>query len=176
MTANAVVAGTFADLKTVKSRSVVQMVIEIPIERGASVVEMFGFPQPGAEVPVAVARLIDSPKAEPQIEAPAAPAKPPAEKPKRTWDEFAYSEQAFIKCGDQEFRNFLAARKATFAHDAESAAVGVRSLCRVKSRSEFDTDESAAQRWRVLHGEFTRWRSEQIGQAEAEAQARAYSR
>lgn len=61
MTANAIVSGTFSDFKLVKTRSVAQLVIEIPIERAADAVAIFGIPQPGQEIAVAVARLIESP-------------------------------------------------------------------------------------------------------------------
>lgn len=57
MTANAVLSGTYSDFKIVKTRSVFQMVIEGPIERAAEAVAMFGVPQPGQEIHVAVARL-----------------------------------------------------------------------------------------------------------------------
>lgn len=174
MTANAVVAGTFADLKTVKSRSVVQMVIEIPIERGASVVEMFGFPQPGEEVPVAVARLMPT--------AAEAPAKPPAEKPKpagQKWDECKYAKQVSTACGDPEFREWLRERAGSVAVPQRDEAVAeVKRIIGIASRKELDADPEgpAVQRWNELHGEFKRQQREQIGQAEAEAQARAYAR
>lgn len=65
---NAVVSGTYSDFKIVKTRSVFQMVIEGPIERAAEAVAMFGVPQPGQEIHVAVARL--------QVPAPSVARKP----------------------------------------------------------------------------------------------------
>ena len=40
------IKGTYADFKTVKSRSVVQMVIEIPIEQSTELVSKCGIPIP----------------------------------------------------------------------------------------------------------------------------------
>ena len=57
------IAGTYSDLKFIKSRSVAQVVVEVPIERAADVVALFGTPQPGGEVWVGMARLKDNPNA-----------------------------------------------------------------------------------------------------------------
>jgi hypothetical protein len=169
MTANAVIAGTFADLRSVKSRSVVVLHIEVPIERAADVVAMFGYPQPGEEVSVAVARLL-----------PAAADPAPAtatSKPKRPWDDLSLAQQAGIACGDPDFWVWLDhSRAAANVFDVDSAAQEVRYRCNVKSRREFDRDEAAARRWNALHGEFKRWRADRAGQEQAEAQAAAYGR
>lgn len=138
MTANAVVAGTFADLRTVKSRSVVQMVIEIPIERGASVVEMFGFPQPGEEVLVAVARLMPQP---------AAPEPQPV-KERTPWDAMKHSQQAAILCGEVGFQRWIK------VETKEAAAEFVRQHCGVPSRKDLDQDDEAASRWNRLSGQY----------------------
>lgn len=55
----AVIQGTFADMKTVKTRKTLQIIIECPIELGEQVVKAFGFPDPSKEVNVAIARLND---------------------------------------------------------------------------------------------------------------------
>ncbi len=56
---DAVIQGTFADMKTVKTRKTLQIVLEVPIEMGEQVVRAFGFPDPSKEVNVAIARLQD---------------------------------------------------------------------------------------------------------------------
>lgn len=61
MSANAVVAGTYADFKVIKSRSVVQVVIELPIEKGADFIDKFGMPLPGVETWMAIAWLLKEP-------------------------------------------------------------------------------------------------------------------
>lgn len=65
---NAVIDGTYSDFKLVKTRSVFQMVIEGPIERAAEAIAMFGVPQPGQEIHVAVARLQASPGPAPAVD------------------------------------------------------------------------------------------------------------
>lgn len=119
MTANAIISGTFADLKTVKSRSVVQMIVEVPIERGEEVVKMFGFPQPGSEVSVAVARLAVEKEPEP-------------EKPRQQWDNMSRAQQAGILCADAEFWKYMRVENEADAIQA------VYDQCGVTSRRNLD--------------------------------------
>lgn len=120
MTSNAIIAGTFADLKTVKTRSVVQMIVEVPIERGEEVVKMFGFPQPGSEVSVAVARLAEQKTPEPA-------------KPRQQWDNMPRAQQAGILCGEDGFRQFIG------VVDEDQAVNWIYSRFGVSSRTELDT-------------------------------------
>jgi hypothetical protein len=149
MPAPAAISGTFSDLKTVKSRSVVQLVIEVPIEQGAAVIEAFGFPQPGAEVHVAVARLV------------AAPAtidhQPKEDKPRRKFDAMPRSQQAGIRCNEVAFWRYLNERcNFVFVVDDErSAGAAVREICNVKSRA--DLDAHAAVSWDRLEATFQTW-------------------
>ena len=137
------IQGTFADLKSVKTRSVVQMVIEIPIEQAERVVSMFGFPQPGAEIAVAVARL-DPEKAKGSVGARETPAKP-----KKRFHELPLSQQAALRCQDGGFREFLTAEHAMIRNS--DAADFVRRWCEVKSRAELDSNAKAASLWTSLN-------------------------
>ena len=145
MTEPAAIMGTFADLKTVKTRSVVQMIIEVPIEHGEQIIAAFGFPRPGAEVPVAVARL-DPEKAS---TSPAA-----SDKPKKPFKDYKLSQQAGMRCGDDNFTRFLKDIKGW--HGIENAAA-VRTDCNVLSRTEFDTSPEAAKRWKAYNAEYEQW-------------------
>lgn len=144
--------GTFADLKSVKTRSVVQMIIEVPIEQAKQVVDVFGFPQPGAEIPVAVARM-NPPVAKPS---PAAP-----EKDTVPFHDHKLSWQAGVRCNDHRFSDFLKGHHASAweAGDAGQepevvAAVVVRYLCGVPSRADLNDDEGAGFTWKSLNAEF----------------------
>lgn len=57
----AVIAGSFADYRLVKSRSVLQVIVEIPIEQQGAAFAALGYPLPGTEIPVAVARMNSDP-------------------------------------------------------------------------------------------------------------------
>lgn len=147
MPAPAAISGTFSDLKTVKSRSVVQIVIEVPIERAAAVVEAFGFPQPGAEIHVAVARLVAAPAT---IEH-----EPAAEKPRRKFGEMPRAQQAGIRCSEQAFWRFLNETYGQGISAPESAAAFVRLLCNVESRANLDGQGADA--WDALEARFYLW-------------------
>ena len=133
MTDPAVISGTFADLKIVKTRSVVQMVIEVPIEQGSQIIEAFGFPQPSAEIPVAVARLD----------------KQPVKAPKR----YSRAQMAGILCNDPHFQKWIAT-KGGWTEDQNGAVQGIYSLCVIKSRRELDKGGFAADTWDKLVMEF----------------------
>lgn len=148
MTKPAAIAGTFSDLKTVKTRSVVQMIIEVPIEHGEQIIAAFGFPRPGDEVPVAVARL-DPEKAK---------ATPVAsKKPRRPFHELPLSQQAGIRCQDEGFRNFLSRMKFWQAATESEAAEYLYSACGVESRAFLDTNEQAGKVWQRINTAYEQW-------------------
>lgn len=53
----AAISGTFSDYKLIRSRSVLQIVVEVPVERQAEAFAALGYPQPGGDIHVVVARL-----------------------------------------------------------------------------------------------------------------------
>lgn len=57
---HAAIAGSFADYRLIKSRGVLQIVVEVPVERQAEAFAALGYPVPGADIHVAVARLVSS--------------------------------------------------------------------------------------------------------------------
>lgn len=133
----AVIQGTFADLKTVKTRSVVQMVVEVPIEQGEQIVRAFGFPQPGQEVNVAVARIV--PGAKPQEQA-----KPEPTDGHKRFEDMPRPQQAGILCNDKSFMEWMG------AGDTNMAAAILRQRLGVQSRADLKTDTEAAGKWDAL--------------------------
>ena len=139
MTDRAIFQGTVREIKQIVTRSVLQIVIEVPIENGRLVyAALGGWPVAGSEPWVAVARL--DPKA-----APAAPSEP--EKPK-----FSLTRQAGIACDDPRFRQWLIEVKGMPESGKTSATV--RWICGVGSRADFDKDPAAGERWRALWAEY----------------------
>lgn len=138
------ILGTYSDFKLVKTRSVVQVVIEVPLERAHEVTELFGLPQPGAEVLIGMARLRPGTQ---RIEAPANEDRPPAK----------LSQLAGILCNEGGFRVFLS--ENGFPSDStEKAASAVRLVCGVRSRADLDTNADAAVKFRELRGQYDAWR------------------
>lgn len=144
MTAARIIAGDYADLKTVKTRSVVQIVIECPIEEGETVVHMFGFPQPGKPVKVAIARLADANI----IEGTTA---------HKHWDELPLSQQAGIRCNEESFQRFLREDGGSNVNTTDEAATYVRMICGVNTRAALVSNQDAARKWRDLDARFQGW-------------------
>ena len=148
MTPPAAISGNFADIKLVKTRSVVQMVIEIPIERAKDVTDAFGWPQPGSEIHVAVARL----KTE-TVEKKRPPAQSRAELARRL-------------CGVADFQDYLKERFypgtswQTLGNRYERASHWVKLECGIQSKSELDppdgnaTSYAPAEAWDRLYADF----------------------
>lgn len=148
--------GTFSDFRIVKGRKVVQIMVEVPSEQAnAALAALGGLPDPANPAWVAVARLDakhgETPK---QIEPP---------KERKRWEDMPPAQQSAIRCGEESFREFLAeCRQPTGAAwrgapDAEAAAACVRLICGVNSRSELNTDPTAATAWRHLDNEYWLW-------------------
>jgi hypothetical protein len=117
----AAIAGSYSDLKLVKSRSVCQVVVEIPIEQAERFIAAFGMPIPGSEKPVALALLNAEPKK-------------PEEQVRRHFAQLPRSQQAALMCNDPAFQKWC-------GEDADGSAAYVRRACIVNSRADLDRDE-----------------------------------
>lgn len=151
------ILGSYADLKIIKTRSVVQIVVEVPLERGKEVTDLFGLPQPNAEIPVLVSRIDpeaiqrgEPPLVEPQqIEHHNDDAKPPR----------PLSQVAAILCGIGSFQQYICETSDGWDHrpTTEEAAAWLRSVCDVKSRTEINTNPTAQRRFKELRSGYDAW-------------------
>lgn len=140
MNASAAIQASYADFRLVKSRKVVQLVFEVPLEKANEAIGVLGgMPDPAAEVWVAVARLQSETKH--------------TEKPKRTFDQMSYAEQAGMTCQDGRFKAFLRERHGVTYDPAEY----VRKFCDVSSRADIRPNTSAAGQWRALVSQYHTW-------------------
>lgn len=151
---SAALAGTFADFKLVKTRSVAQLVIELPIEQADAALSILGgVPKPGAEVHVALARLREAPL-------PAKERAPAADRSFRAKQVYAESDdgtqavtRAALLCRDTMFQQWAADRSRRPATE-EAATVWLRWCAGVKSRSEIATDPKALAAFLKLEREY----------------------
>ena len=132
----AVIRVTYSDFKLVKTRNVVQMVIEVPVEQADMITNQFGIPNPKEEKWVAVA-LLDTRKVEINSRASKA------------------IQHAGIFGQDISFVTFLNT-KVPEVNPQEKATIvkGIRALTGVKSRSEFTSNETALKIWERLYDEY----------------------
>lgn len=134
-----VLKATYADLKTVKTRSTCQLILELPIEALTDVVALLGAPVPGNEVWVAVARLRpEAVQQEPEQLEPPRPQK-------------SLAQIAGIICSQQAFWKYI------HVENEVQAAVYVREHCNVSSRSALDHNEDAALAFRTLNTDYKLW-------------------
>jgi hypothetical protein len=135
-----VLKATYADLKTVKTRSTCQLILELPIEALTDVVALLGAPVPGNEVWVAVARLRpEAVQQEPEQIEPPRPLK-------------SLAQIAGIICNEPAFWKYI------HVANADEAAKYVRGHCGVTSRAALDSNEDAAQAFRTLKADYIIWR------------------
>lgn len=144
------ILASYADLKIIKTRSVVQIVVEIPLERGKEVTDLLGLPQPGAEVPVVVARMDPAMLRKRQEEQAADRAA--ADRSRRP-----LSQVAAVLCNVVAFRRFLEEEHGARSVGSDEAADWLRTHCGVTSRRELDTNDIAAAKFKRLRDEYDLW-------------------
>lgn len=133
MTDSAVISGTYSDFKIIKTRSVVQIIVEVPIERAKEVIDRFGIPQPGKEKWVALALLRDT-EGDTQEEA------PKEDKPKRKWEDMQPAVQAGILVNDP---NFIAWTERAYPEIGGTADERIKAYCGVQSKTELSGDTAS---------------------------------
>ena len=157
--APAAIKATFSEVKIIKTRKVMSLCFEVPLEQADEALRVLGgIPQPMAERWAAIALL--DPKA--TQEAPQAP-----EKVKRSFGELPAPQRAALLCDREAFRRFLEpSATADYSihgiHSVDDAAQMVRELCGVASRSELATNAAAAEKFERLEREFNDWINEPV--------------
>lgn len=155
---------TFADWKLVKTRGVVQVVLEIPLEKSDEAYQVVGgMPDPAKERWFAVARLQE------RAEAPSGKATTTRQsKEPASWHDMQPAQQAGILCNEKSFHKFLQGYCAKdwrdFSHmsdGVQTAAFCIRRLCNgITSRRELIPGTPAAEKWRELVSYYRAWMRE----------------
>lgn len=145
------IAATFVDFRNIKGRKQLQMVFEIPVEQMMEALAILGSPNEHEPSWFAIAPLNYKPEP-----------KALQHKEPRKLADMRLSQQAALLCEDGAFIKWVLNRadRAWVEGSLEgeqhprTSEAAVRSLCGVLSRSEFDTHETAAARWKHLYGEW----------------------
>ena len=141
----AVIEGTYSDFKLVKTRKVVQMVIEVPVEQSHLITESFGIPQPHEEIYVVVARVRSEIK-EIEIIAKAI-------------------QQAGILGQSSDFGEWLSYNYSDLQIDPYNLSTvqqAIRTICGIKSRADMRTDFQGLAKWQEL---YKKWKEFRAGNA-----------
>ena len=148
MTKPVALAATYSDLKFIKTRGVVQIVLEMPLadfHNKDAYDFLGGLPNPASEKWFAIAAI-------------AAESASRQEQSKRTWRDMSPQQQAGMRCEEAAFQTFLKEEKPDDWHESSwDAAECVRLICGVQSRSELETNHGARVIWHQLDSEYQAW-------------------
>lgn len=164
MTATAIRA-SLADVRMVKTRSVLVLSFELPLEQAdAALAALGGFPRPEESRWFGIARLQPAPAAE-QVDAP----KADAARAREARERYAASdemEQARTRAGlltkDPQFHAWLVTtRRVEVPYSARNepepiAAAYIRAACGVLSRAQIASDEAAFDKFLALETSYRR--------------------
>lgn len=160
MTDEAVLSGTYSDFKLVKTRGVIQIVIEMPLEYAQKATDLLGFPNPSEEVHVALARL-----QAPEREIVGSTYNPKTGEIGNVYADEAkpksYAQEAGILSNDKAFWRFIHLYDASDPNRDHStdAAEYIREKCDVSSRRELLEGTPEGQAFRDLKAEFEAWKA-----------------
>ena len=141
---NRIIQGTYSDFKIVKTRSVAQVIIEVPLDQANQFVQMFGLPQPHEELWVAVA-AIDRVSVEKNASATKA------------------VQMAGILCNEFEFGEWLRNERGMAEiqpNESKSIADGLRAILGIRSRTEFHDNPDHVVAFNRLKGEYEEYKLE----------------
>lgn len=146
---------TYSDWRLVKTRQVVQVILEVPLaEADAAYDVLGGMPNPSQERWFGIAPLSQAAKAQPQpvVDRPPAGAR-------RDWRDLQPQQQAGIRCEEPTFAAFLKEERKDDWHEAPNAADCVRMICGVQSRTELGTNQKARVIWNQLESQYQAWKA-----------------
>lgn len=154
-------AAAYADFKLIKTRSSVQIVFEIPIEKvDEAYAVLGGMPKPGGEAWFAIAKLdmkkTTGPLFDRQI---AAEPKPKALRAPVASDK-RLVQRAGMLCAELRFRKFLEEETDQAILSEEDAAIVLRGICGVSSRSEIIVGTAEGDTFEQLLGRYEGWKAD----------------
>ena len=157
---------TYSDWKLIKTRGVVQVVMEVPLSEADAAYQILGgMPDFSSERWFGIAPLKNPPaEKESSSTTPATPSlsqDKPAEKAKRDWRDLPPSAQASMLCDKVIFQMFLREKYPDDWHESMADPDEcVRLICAVSSKSELN-DGPQRVIWHSLQSEYQTW--ERIG-------------
>ena len=157
----------YADWKLIKTRSVVQVVFELPVEQADQAYEVLGgMPVAAKERWFGVA-AIRNPEASPgaSVSQPDPVTQPRPDRVKRDWRDLQPAQQAGIRCGEKSFSAFLEEERASDWHAASGRyltpdarpAECIRLICGIQSRTELNGNQKARVIWHQLNDQYEAW-------------------
>jgi hypothetical protein len=156
MADEAIIEAEYVEWKMVKTRSALQLVFEVPLERQEHVMRALGVPLPDKSNPVAIARLLPAAQRSNvvQIEDHRHPEDEPTRAP------MTLAQSAGFLCGTPTFQQFIYENSEGWDHrpTKDEAAEWLRSICGVASRADIKPENHvAAERFRKVRADYNAW-------------------
>lgn len=170
---------TFSDWKLIRTRKVVQLVFELPVEQADLAYKVLGgMPNPAESVWCAVARLTKESEVMPdsvarRTNAKATPERdvaPPVQpqdkvgRAKRSWNELSAAEQAGIRCSERAFLAFLKEYLPAVwivtagTPEKERAVAMLYAASGIRSRAEINVKNPDIYNWwQMLDSDYCAW-------------------
>jgi len=156
------IQAAFVDLRTVKTRSTMQLIFEVPLEAAdKALAALGGVPIPGSDRWVGIARLVAP-------EARSEPAEPHKDLARSMAGKARYAAQgagdqavtrAVLLAKDKRFQDWLVETGRSFQASEVVAASYIRDACGCeKSRREIATDPEKMRLFEALETSFSLWR------------------
>jgi len=167
MSKSLAIRAAFADMKIVKTRQVVQLILELPLADFDQAYEVLGgLPNPANERWFAIAAIkevMPDPQSQHDSKPDARP-EPKQDKPARArhgvrpWRDLLPSSQAAIRCEEAAFTHFLREARPDDWHETQDTADCVRLICGVASRGELNSNHAARVIWHQLDAHYDSWK------------------
>lgn len=157
MTDKAAFKATYENFKYVPSRKKVQILLEAPIEHGDEIHRILGSPNPEFSVWLAVARIQDYSQNEKRTEEPkTSPFRQRAGILAKDKSFHKYIEIAF-RADCERISQYAKYEGESQADKEEIAAIIIREICGVESRSDIDHSETAKEKFTDLYKNYMVW-------------------
>lgn len=158
----------YSDWKVIKTRKIVSIAFEVPIEHADLAYQALGgMPNPAAEVWCGIARIQEaSPDLSGDPNIARADGSTTAGRPapveesratKRNWADLPPQTQAAIVGAEPAFWRFAQEQHETIVRNEAHAAEFIRQFCHVESRKDLATDHRARVLWHGLQDQYRIW-------------------
>lgn len=156
---------TYSDWKLIKTRGVVQVVMEVPLADADAAYDVLGgMPVHGKERWFGIAALkspAEEARAKPDQDSPPKHSHPDRAK-RMDWRDMQPAAQAALRCDQPAFRTFLMEEHSFRPRDPNSsdeAADFIRSFFGITSRAELGTKHGLRMLWKQLDDQFQAWKA-----------------
>lgn len=149
---------TYSDWKLIKTRGVVQVVMEVPLADADAAYDVLGgMPVHGKERWFGIAALkstAEESRAKPRQDS------PPSSHPggaKRDWRAVPFSQQAGIRINEPTFAAYLREEHPNEWHETGDANACIKLICSISSKRELMTSPKRAVLWHQIDTEYQAW-------------------